>query len=175
MANPIRIPFARNLSPQQTANQGNVFPTISSLTAALPDFDLPHWQFLKDTTGSLFGYVSLPKTIGAIPAAKIVLIIFSLATTGVTRMRVQARPISSDAESLDKVLDTTIAAQDITVPATVNTTKEVTFTLPTTGNGFPVAAKDTLLVRIQHDGLDVNDTLAVDTKLLEAYLEVDTS
>ena len=90
-------------------------------------------------------------------------------------MRVDARPIANDAESLDQALDTTVANQDVSMPATAYNTKEVSFTLPTSGNGFPVAAKDLLLVRIEHEGADADDTLAVNTLLIDAQLEIDLS
>lgn len=162
-------------SPDLTGNPGNSFFTNTPLTAATPDFDLGHWEFVKDVDGAVFGLVRIPNVIGATPAAKIILTLAANATTGVSTMRVDARPIANDAESLDQALDTTVANQDVSMPATAYNTKEVSFTLPTSGNGFPVAAKDLLLVRIEHEGADADDTLAVNTLLIDAQLEIDLS
>lgn len=173
MATTTRFPI--DLSLPGSVNAGNSFFADQVLTAPTPDFDLGHWEFSKDVVGDVFGQISIPNTIGATPAAKIILTIAANAITGATSLRVDARPIANDAESLDQALDTTIATQDITVPGTAYHTKEVSFTLPTTGNGFPVAAKDILLIRITHSGTDANDTLAVNTLLIRAELEIDLS
>ena len=65
---------------------------------------------------------------------------------------------------------TSDTAQDITVPGTARLTKEVTFTVGDLAN---IAANDLLIVEILHEGTHANDTLAVNTELLEAYLRVD--
>lgn len=174
MGDTVRIPIDLK-NPSITDNAGNAFFNVTALTAATPDFDLGHWEFVKDVEGAIFGSVPVPKIIGATPAAKIILILAANATTGVTSMDVEARPIDNDDESLDQALDSTIAIQDVTMPTTAYKTKEVSFTLPTSGNGFPVVAEDILLVRIKHDGDKTEDTLAVNTLLKDAFLEIDLS
>lgn len=174
MGNTTRFPIDLR-TPGLTGNPGGSFWSPIALTAATPDFDLGVWQFVKDVAGGIFGLVNIPNTIGGTPAAKIILTIAANATTGVSRLKIDARPIANDAESVDQALDTTVAEQDITMPATAYLTKEVSFTLPTSGNGFPVVAKDRLLVRIFHDGTHTNDTLAVNTLLISAELEIDLS
>ena len=172
MATTTRFPIDLRV-PGVTGNPGNAFWLPIVLTAATPGFDLGCWQFLLDVEGDIFGIINIPNTIGGTPAGKIILTIAANATTGASRLSVDARPIANDAESLDQVLDTTVAAQDITLPATAYMTKEVSFTLPTSGNGFPVVAKDRLLIRLVHEGAHANDTLAVNTLLISAELEVD--
>ena len=174
MGDTTRIPIDLR-SPAISGNQGNSFYNVQALTTPTPDFDLGVYEFVKDVDGGWYGIVNIPNTIGGTPAGKIILIIMANATSGVTTLRVDARPIANDAESFDQALDTTIANQDITVPATAFMSKEVSFTLPTSGNGFPVVAKDQLLVRIEHEGADGDDTLAVNTLLVSAYLEIDLS
>lgn len=174
MADTTRFPIDLT-TPGVATNAGNSFFNVTSLAAATPDFELGHWEFIVNVDGHVNGYVTIPNTIGATPAAKIILTVAANATTGVSSLRVDARPIANDAESLDQALDTTVATQDVTMPTTAYHTKEVSFTLPTTGNGFPVAAKDVLLVRIEHAGADANDTLAAPTLLVRAELEIDLS
>jgi len=174
MADTTRIPIDLRM-PDITGNAGNSFFNHTALTAATPDFDLGAWEYVKDVDGAVFGLVNIPNTIGATPAAKIILTLTANATTGISTFRVDARPIANDAESLDQALDTTVANQDITMPSTAYDTKEVSFTLPTSGNGFPVVAKDRLLIRIEHEGADGDDTIAVNTLMVSAELEIDLS
>lgn len=174
MGDTTRIPIDLR-SPAISQSQGNSFWNVNPLTTPTPDFDLGVWEFVKDVDGDIYGIVVIPNTIGATPAAKIILTLMANATTGVASFDVEARPIANDAESMDQALDSTIAIQDISMPATAYMTKEASFTLPTTGNGFPVVAKDILLVRIKHNGTKTEDTLAVNTLLVKAELEIDLS
>lgn len=167
MADPTKIQIVLTHS-----DGGNAVWDSETLASATPDFVLGVWRMVKDVESSVFGYVRLPKSIGATPAAKIRLLLAANATTGDTRLAVEARPIAAG-ESVDQAMDTTVSAQDVDMAGTAYDLVEPTFTMPTTGNGFPVAADDLLLVRIFHDGDHANDTLAVDTLLVGAYLEVD--
>lgn len=174
MGDTTRIPIDLRM-PDITGNPGNVSFNHSALAAATPDFDLGHWEFVENVDGAVFGTVNIPNTIGATPAAKIVIFVCSNDTGGtVTTFRVDARPIA-DAEVIDQALDTTVTNQDLTLSATAYTLKEASFTLPTSGNDFPVVAKDQLLVRIEHEGADGDDTLASPTILFSAFLEIDLS
>lgn len=175
MADTTRIPIDLT-TPDTTANPGNVFFTVDVLAAATPDFDFGNWQFLENVDGAVFGTVSIPSTIGATPAAKIIISVCSNDTAGtVTTWRVDARPIAEDAETIDQAMDTTVANQDLTLSTTAYTTKKATFTLPTSGNGFPVVANDILFVRLEHEGADGDDTLNSPTILVKAELEIDLS
>ena len=170
MASTVRIPL--DLRMPGSVNAGNSFWTDVVLTAATPDLDMGHWEFVKDVVGDVFGLVTIPNTIGATPAAKIILSIAANATTGATSLFVQGLCVA-DGQTYDAALDTAITTQDITVPATAYFRKEVSFTLATSGGSFPVVAKDEMLIRIVHSGTDANDTLAVNTLLIAAYLEID--
>jgi len=174
LADTVRIPIdLRN--PGITGDGGNAFFNVIALTVATPDFDLGHWEFIKDVDGSVYGLVSIPPTIGGTPAAKIILTLAANATTGVTSIDVETRPVASDAQILDIALDSTIAIQDITMPTTAFHTKEASFTVPTSGNDHPVVAKDVFLIRILHNGVKAADTLAVNTLMVRAELEIDLS
>lgn len=163
MATTVRIPIDLR-SPAVTANAGNSFWTVLGLTA----HDFGHWEFLKDVSGQIYGLISVPTNLAVTPAAKIILSLAANATTGVTRMSVSSGAIAKTAESLNPATLTAIAAVDITVPATAYHTKEQSYTLA----AAPVA-DDVLLVEIDHEGAHTNDTLAVNTLLTTAYLEID--
>lgn len=169
MADTTRIPIDLEL-PRSNTLAGNAFYLPEFLSTS--DEDMGFWQFLKDVDGKMYGKVTIPNTIGATPAAKIILVIAANATTGNSRLSASAIP-TANGESLNRA-KTAITAQDITVENIAFETKEVTFTLPTTGD-FPVVAKDIVDIEIFHEGAHANDTLAVNTLLKEAYLEIDLS
>ncbi len=159
-----RIPI--NLrNPQGTSNAGNAFYNVVALT----NVDIGEWQFVKDVDGSINGTVPIPPNLAATPAAKIILVIGANATSGVTRLNTHTKSVADDTESYNVTL-TADTAQDITVPATSRLTKKVTFTAGDLSN---IVARDILFVNIQHAGAHANDTLAVNTELIDAYLEVD--
>jgi hypothetical protein len=157
----VKIPIdLRN--PRVSSLAGNSFFTVKGLTA----WDAGCWEFVKDVDGKVYGIVTIPKTIAVTPNAKIVLLIAANATTGVTRLSVASKDIA-DAESINPASLTAETAQDITVPTTARLRKDVTFTMTDT----PVA-DDIKIVEIFHEGAHANDTLAVNTELLAAYLEI---
>lgn len=145
-------------NPQVGANVGNCFPTVTALTA----WEELHWEFVKDVAGKLYGIVKVPAS--GTTAAKIVLSILANATSGVTRLNVKWAGVA-DAASLNPASLTAITSQDITVPGTARLRKDVTFTLAS-----QPAANDILIVEIEHEGAHANDTLAVNTELLGAWL-----
>jgi len=122
--------------------------------------------FLKDVDGSWYGFLRVPQDYTSTP--QIILRILANATSGVTRLNVHTSA-KTDAEVVDVAL-TAETAQDITVPGTAYTLKDVTFSLAS-----GPAAGDTLTVRIQHEGNHANDTLAVDTLLYEAVFQYSTT
>lgn len=144
-------------TPRATTLAGNSFWTVTGMT----DYDWGHWEFVKDVDGKLYGHALVPsgKT-----TATLRLLVAANATSGVTRLNVGYSPIA-DAESLNPSALTDSTAQDITVPATAYLRKDVTFSL--TG----LAGADIVLVEIFHEGTHANDTLAVNTLLLGAWLE----
>jgi hypothetical protein len=144
-------------NPQQSANPGNVWPTVETLTA----WEAWHWQFLKDVDGKLFGIVRVGVGYSA---PKIRLVCFWNATTGVARLSIAWAAVA-DGASLNPASLTAITAQDITVPATARLRKNVDFAI-----GSALNEGDTLLLSIYHEGAHANDTVAVNTQLLAAYL-----
>lgn len=162
----IRVPIdLRN--PIVSSLAGNSFFIVTGLTA----WDAGHWEFAQDVDGKIYGIATVPKNVSATPNAKIVLAIAANATTGVTRLQVKTKAVA-DTESLNPAALTAETAQDITVPATARLRKDVTF--PSTGNlTETVSADDILIVEVFHEGSHVNDTLAANTELYEAWLQVD--
>jgi len=149
-------------TPRSQSFGGNSFWTVGAMT----DFDHGRWEFVKDVLGLLYGQVIVPPTIDATKAAKIILAIAANATSGVTRLMVQTHAFA-DGASFNPVGLTNTSYADFTVPATANTRKDISVTLAATP-----AANDLLTVGIVHDGTHANDTLAVNTLLLGAWLEV---
>jgi hypothetical protein len=160
----IRVPVEfRN--PRVSSLGGNCFWTVAGLT----DWDAGHWEFVKDVEGKLYGVVAVPANLHGTPNAKIILLLAANATTGVTRMQVGTKDVAGG-ESLNPASLVDETAQDVTVPATARLREDVTFTL----TNAP-AANDLLLVEVFHDGDHANDTLAVNTELYAALLEVDVT
>lgn len=157
----IRIPIQLR-TPQQSANLGNSFFNVNALTA----YDAGNFEFTKDVNGKVFGLVRIPKNMNATPTAKIILTYMANATTGVTRLSVASGDIA-DGESMNPASLTVETAVDSTVPATAYLRKDVSFTLTDT----PVA-DDLKIVQIYHEGAHANDTLAVNTILVDAVLEI---
>lgn len=157
-----RVPIQLT-TPRATSLAGNAFWTVAGLT----DWDFGHWEFVKDVQGKAYGTVIVPTNVAATPNAKVILVVAANATTGVSRLQVSTTAVA-DGESLNPSSLTDETAQDITVPATAYLRKDVEFDLTTdpTGGGI-------LLVEVFHVGDHANDTLAVNTLLLGAYLEVD--
>jgi len=162
--------FAIDLrNPQQASNSGNVFPTVTGALST-NNYEMWHWEFLKDVIGNLFGVVHVPDNLAGTPNPKILLELGANATTGVTRMTALAAPVA-DGTALGSVsLQGT--TQDTTVPGTARARKKVTLNL--TGIVFP-SAGDLMLVQIQHEGTHANDTLAVNTELYGAWLICDVT
>ena len=164
MASTTNIPIdLRN--PQVSANAGNSFWTLAGLTA----WDAGHWEFVKSVQGNIFGLVQIPHTIGATPAAKIILSLAANATTGVAVVQVASAAVANGATYNPASL-TAETAQNVTVPGTAYFRKDVTFTL----TNAPVADQQ-LIVEILHNGTNGSETLAVNLLLLEAVLQIDLS
>lgn len=166
MATTIRIPIdLRN--PRVSSLGGNSFWNVLGLT----NVDFGIWEFVKDVDGKIYGVVPVPTNLDGTPAPAIILIVGANATSGVTRLNVSTKSVAKDAESYNVSL-TADTAQDITVPGTARLTKEVIFTV---GDLTNIVADDLLVVELFHEGSHGNDTLAVNTELVEAFLRVDIS
>lgn len=163
MATTIRVPL--NLSnPQVASNAGNSFFSVLGLT----NYDAGHWEFLKDVDGKAFGYCAVPHNLAGTPNASIRLVTAYNATSGVSRWSVSTKD-PADGETVN-VSFTAETAQDITVPGTAYLRKDVSFTLTN-----PPAADDLLVVQIFHEGAHANDTVAVNSLLLAAFLQCDVN
>lgn len=146
-------------TPRTSSLAGNSFFTVLAQT----DYDMGHWEFVKDVEGKLYGSCRVPA--GYVSGGTLKLAVAANATTGVTRLQVGTKAVA-DGETLNPTL-TDETAQDITVPGTAYLQKVVSFTLTET-----LAAGDLLIVEVFHDGDHANDTLNVNTILTDAWLEV---
>lgn len=166
MATTVRVPIDLR-APRVSSLAGNAHWTVAALTA----WDAGLWQFLKDVDGKAYGVVGVPKNLAVTPNGKIGVALAANATSGVTRWSVKTKAIA-DAESFNPASLTAETAQDVTVPATAYLRKDVTF--PSAGSlGETLAADDLLVVEFFHEGAHANDTLAVNSLLLAAWLQCD--
>jgi hypothetical protein len=150
--------FAIDLrNPQLAANAGNCFPSVTTLT----DWEEFHWEFVNNVDGKLYGLVRPPI---ASTAAKIVLATVHNAAGGVARWSV-ATAYVSDGVTINPAALTSETAQDITTPGTARLLKIVTFTLTS-----QFSAGQIVPVEIFHEGAHANDTMAVNSELLGAWL-----
>ena len=169
MADTTRIPIDFR-SPAVSHDTGAYY-SVESLTTATPDFDLGVWVFphTSDPDTYIYGVVTVPNTIGVTPAAKVILRVAANATTGNIRTRIASLAVA-DAESFNQAL-TAETEQTTSMPATAYETEEISYTLTNAPS-----AKDVILVEFRREASDtVNDTLAADLLLVEAYLEIDLS
>jgi len=165
MVTTIRVPIdLRNPRTQSLA--GNSYFNVVALT----NQDLGYWNFVKDVVGKVYGVAEIPNNVNAAPNAKLILTIGANATTGVTTWGCGYAIVNNDGASVN-VSFTNPSDQDITVPATARLSKEVSFTLST----GTFTAKYLLFFEITHNGTATNDTLAVDTELYNAQLEIDVN
>ncbi|MCL6480302.1 MAG: hypothetical protein K6U02_01110 [Firmicutes bacterium] len=152
-------------TPRTTTLAGNAFWTV----AALAEWDWGHWEFVPDADGKIYCHGTIPETLAAAPNPAVILRISANATSGVTRLSIRSF-VAGDGESINPSAAswTPAASQDVAVPATARTLKEVVFTtLPT------LAARKILVVEVFHEGAHANDTLAVNTELFKVLLRVD--
>ena len=166
MATTVRLPVTL-LTPQESANQGNAYYTVSGLTA----YDAGHWELKNGVSGNIFGLVHVPHNLAATPNASLFLTCAANATTGNTVVQVKEQNIAAGA-SFNPASLTAETAQTITVPATAYQRFDVHF--PTSGSlGVTPVADDVLLVQVFRDGSNASDTLAVALWVVEAVLQVD--
>lgn len=167
MATTVRLPITL-LTPQESANQGNSYFTVTGLTA----YDAGHWELVNGKSGSLFGIVHVPHNLNATPNASITVTCAANATTGNVMLQVKEQNIAAGA-SFNPASLTAETEQTITVPATAYQRFDVRF--PATSGNLQVtpAADDVLIVQIFRDGGNASDTLAVALWVVEATLQVD--
>lgn len=158
MADEIGISFK---NPRTQTLAGNSFATVIAFT----NFDLEVIEFVKDVDGKFYGLAHIPAGYGTVTTAKVVFDIIANATTGVTTMQISTAPIADD-ETVNASL-TSITARDVTVPGTAYKIERVTETLAS----VPVAG-DVIVIEFFHEGTATNDTLAVNTQIVNAYMEL---
>lgn len=161
MATTVRVPIQIS-NPRVSTTAGNSFYSVLALT----NYDAGHWEFVKDVDGTVYGYVKAPKNLAVTPNASVVLVTAYNATSGVSRWKVSSKD-PADGETLN-VSFTAETAQDITVPGTAYLRKDVSFSLTN-----PPAADDLLVLAVLHEGSHANDTVAVNSLLFAAFLQVD--
>lgn len=141
---------------------GNAYPALYAGTTnrqVVP-------AFVKDVDGSWFGHVRVPQNY--VSTAKIIVAIFANATTGVSRLTMSTVKAADGATYNGSF--TAETAQDITVPATAYLRKDVTF--PASGSlATALVVGDDLLIKLDHNGTHANDTVAVDTLVMEIVLQ----
>lgn len=121
---------------------------------------------VKDVEGAIYGMVRIPQNY--VGSAAVEAIILANATSGVTRLTLGTAVVAADSASFDPTI-TDETAQNITVPGTAYNDKLVTF--PTSGSlATTLAAGSLLMVRLQHNGTNASDTLAVDTLVAGLWL-----
>lgn len=148
-------PKSVQLAPKNPDASGNAYASLvvgSTMRILVP-------AFTKDVVGDWWGVLRIPADYASAGAVK--LSIAANATTGVTTMGLASRVVAN-AAVYDAAL-TSEADIDVTVPGTAYTRVDATFTLTPT-----CAANADLLYRIRHNGTAGNDTLAVDTLLMQA-------
>ena len=166
MATTVRIPIDLR-APGVTINAGNAFWTVDGFTA----HDFGSWQYLPNVDGSVFGIAHVPANIDVTPAMKVVLVLAANNALGeITSMNVLTAAVAPDAESINPASLVSVGVVDITMPSTNKDTKLQSYTIVAAPT-----ANDLLIVEIFHDGNTANDTLAVNTILVEAYLEIDVT
>lgn len=154
---PAAISPVKLLVPRSTSLAGNSFFTSVGLTA----WDMGHWEFVKDVEGRIYG---IARTDGVLSTGTLRLVLAANGA-GVTRWSVKYMPIKDGANLNPATLTTTVTSQDVTV-ATGYTQKDITFAIS------PLATYTGVIFEIIHEGAHANDTLAVNTMLLDASLEM---
>lgn len=150
-----------SVTPIQLLNpfDSNSFWLPSQQTAGM----FGRWEFVKDLDGFIYGEVLVPS---GVTNATLRAAVAANATSGVTRLALYAQAWA-DAETMfgSWNIGNPVSSQDITVPGTAYTRKDVTWSLTGLTGG------DLLFVAVQHNGTHANDTLAVNTLLYGAWLE----
>lgn len=156
-------------NPQVAANAGNCFPNVFVGT----DWEMWYWQFVKDVVGKLYGIVRVPENVSGSGSPTIELETAWNTTSGVATLGVATKAIA-DGESVNPGSLTNESDIDVTVPGTALLRKSVLF--PAAGElSESLVASDLLIVEITHNGTAANDTVAVDTVLLAAFLKINVN
>lgn len=150
-------------NPQVSSNAGNAAFNTVGLTA----WDEGGYQFVKAVDGSVFGIVAIPQGLATPNNAKIILQCMANATLGNTCLQVLTHAVGASA-SFNPASLTAESLQIVAVPGTAYQRFDVTFTLSVT-----VAANDSLIVQVYHNGTNVSETLAQNLELVGCFLQID--
>jgi len=145
-------------NPRATTLQGNSFFTVAGLTA----WDFGHWEFVKDVDGRIYGIVRLD---GIANTGNLKLSLVGANGAGVTRIGLKSNQTKDGIGINPASLVTSYTPQDVTVAAGY-IQRDISF-----GIGG-LATYTILILEIIHEGSHANDTLAVNTMLLDASFEV---
>lgn len=154
---------AASVTPIQLLNpfDSSSFWTISAMTGGTV---LGHWEYIANASGWVYGQVLVP---AGVTDATLRFAIGANATSGVTRLALYANALADGAGYGGSTWanGNPLTAQDVLVPSTALTRKDVTFSVSGLSGG------DILILSLFHDGTNANDTLAVNTLLFGAWLE----
>lgn len=146
-------------APDTTGNGYGLLVATANIREVFP-------AFVKDVDGSWWGIVRVPQDYNA--AGTIILRIGANSTAGQVTSFIVATKVRDTAATWDAAL-TAETVQDLTLQTTAYQPSDLTFTLTTT----PAAGKD-LIVQIEHNGTRSQDTLAVDSILMQSVFQYTT-
>jgi len=149
-------------NPRSTTLAGNSFWTVRQLT----NYDNAHWEFVRDVEGRVSGQILIPASVAAVPNGKVVLV---LNLAGVSRFSVLAALQGTDGSNMNTGF-ANLGSQDAAIPGAYGN-KRISFPILPAGTATNFMM---LIVEIVHEGNHANDTLAGNTWLVEAYLEIDS-
>ncbi len=146
-------------APDSTGNGYGLLVATANIRQVFP-------AFIKDVDGFWWGIVRIPEDYAA--AGTIILRVGANSTAG----QVTSFIVSSKVRDTAATWDTALTAEtviDTTMSTTAYRPTDITFTLSTT----PVAGSD-LIVSIEHNGARAQDTLAVDSILMQSVFQYTT-
>lgn len=154
---PIPVPVQLH-TPRTSTLGGNAFWTAK----ALATWDSGHWEFVKDVEGRVYGQALLPWTF---TTATLTLRLTTDGITGVSRMRAKVFDSPAKNPNDPATIWTDLGAVDVSMVGYWYI--EARYTITPKPPGF-----STLVFEIIHEGAHANDTLAANTWLVGAWLDL---
>lgn len=155
----VQIPISLD-TPDST---GNAYPGLSVATAfGFSNVRRLAPAFTKSVDSFWSGTIRVPQDY--VGSGTVICSFVANATSGAIRVLVSTKVVANLASEDAAYTDET--AQNVTVPATANQRKDISFTLTTT----PVAGSS-LNVKVTRNGANAADTLAVDALLWECVFQ----
>ena len=146
-------------APDSTGNGYGLLVATANIREVFP-------AFVKDVDGFWWGIVRVPQDYAA--GGTIILRIGANSTAGQVTSFIVSTKVRDTAATWDTAL-TAETVQDLTLQTTAYRPSDLTFTLTTT----PTAGSD-LIVSIEHNGTRSQDTLAVDSILMQSVFQYTT-